>query len=80
MLNLLLETIEFPEELNFNLQNEIIFINKGSTVATVNGLTIGPLQSFGISGNVGEVYAEDWNISFAGGTGILSIIEKKYLV
>lgn len=60
--------------------NEAAFINRGLTNATVNNFLIEPGQSLSISGNVGEVCAEDWNVNFSGGSGLLNIVEKRYLV
>jgi hypothetical protein len=60
-------------------QNEVAFINRGATTCWVNDFEIAPLQTLSISGNLGEVFAGSWLISFDGGVGVLDVAEKKYL-
>jgi len=49
MLNLLLKTIEFPEELNFNLQNEIIFNDNYHDIIEFESRTF-----------IGLIYIQNW--------------------
>lgn len=60
--------------------NEMIFINNGSTTATINGLAILPGGTLSISGNGGEIDVSTYNLSFSATTGNkVDVIRKRYV-
>lgn len=68
------------------LCNGLNVINIGTTVATINGVPLSPPavgesvgDSYSIGGNRGEVLNGRVQISFAGGTGKVIVVQKFYL-
>ena len=67
--------------------NSIIFINQGTTIATVNGVVLNPGtpgvsngESFQFGGNLGEEYNGRVDINFPTGAGNVLAVQKIYLI
>jgi hypothetical protein len=66
--------------------NSLIFINTGTTIATVNGITLYPGvpgtsngESLSIPGNKGEKFFGRIDVNFPSGPGSVTIIQKSYV-
>lgn len=58
--------------------NSISFVNTGTVNAEVNKYILIPGASLTITGNADEIDTTNYQISFTGGTGILTVIRKHY--
>lgn len=64
--------------------NSIIFINYGTSVATITnlGVILQPNQSFEIGGNAGEITNQRFFVTFSTGVGLVNnvnVILKRYI-
>jgi hypothetical protein len=69
-----------------DLCNSIVFINQGTTIATVSGVVLNPGtlgvnngESYAFGGNKGEIFSGRVDINFQNNTGSVLAIQKIYL-
>lgn len=79
MKNYIIDVIQYATNNNLTANcNAITFVNTGSTDCFINKFLLAAGASLSINGNENEIDVTVYNISFTGGTGILSVIRKFY--